>query len=308
MQTVHKGYLLSFIGVFTWAFSEITVKLLQGAVGPVSLTFLRFSLGSLFLFGILGIQRDFRGLGTFFRRCPGLMLTASLLALGLSNIIYFYGLQLTQANVGSALYTTYPIFISLYSIFILGERSNIPLKLVGFCIGFLGTSILMTNFNFALFFAPGNILGNILLVTAAAIWAFYSVLGKKIMRALPDVSNVECKYSALSFALASLPSLAMVGFTEEAPTFLRYSGLEWGLVAFMGFIVTGLGIYVFFKGVIHIEVSRGISLSLLKPVLVTVFAFFILGELPTAALGVSIPLVALAVLLINRRPPPAVIN
>jgi len=44
-----KGYLIIIIGVFTWSFSEIIVKLLQGSVGAISLSFFRYFIGGLFL-------------------------------------------------------------------------------------------------------------------------------------------------------------------------------------------------------------------------------------------------------------------
>ena len=37
-----EGYSIIIIAVFTWSFSEIIVKLLQGAVGALSLSFFSF--------------------------------------------------------------------------------------------------------------------------------------------------------------------------------------------------------------------------------------------------------------------------
>jgi drug/metabolite transporter (DMT)-like permease len=57
-----KGYLIIIIGVFTWSFSEIIVKLLQGSVGAISLSFFRYFIGGLFLLFILVIKRDLSGI------------------------------------------------------------------------------------------------------------------------------------------------------------------------------------------------------------------------------------------------------
>ncbi len=105
------------------------------------------------------IQRDLRDLKVFFKKYFWLMIIATMFGSGISNVLFFEGVQLTQANTGSVLYTTYPIFVSIYSIFVLNEKTNIPRKLIGFFIGFIGIVILMTNFQIGLIFEPANILG-----------------------------------------------------------------------------------------------------------------------------------------------------
>jgi drug/metabolite transporter (DMT)-like permease len=223
-----------------------------------------------------------------------------MIALGISNIIYFFGLQFTEAHIGAALYTTYPIFISIYSIFILKERSNLKLKSIGFAMGFIGTTILITNFNFNLIIDPSNIIGNILIVVAASIWAFYSVLGKVIFNKSDDIKNIDVKYTIISNLLACVPIISILFFTNEINTFLLYSWDQWIIILILGIVATGLGLYIFFKGIKKIEVSRGISLALLKPVIATIFSFIILDEIPNIALYISLPLIFVAILMINK--------
>ena len=221
MDEERKGYLMCFFGVFTWSFSEIVVKLLQGGVGPVSLSFHRFFFGALFLLLIMVFQKDLNGTIKIVKDHPFLAILASMLGLGISNIIYFIGLHYTQANIGAALYSTYPLFISIYAIFILGERTNLPQKFLGYIIGFIGMFILITNFQLGLLFKPENIIGNVLLVLAAAIWGFYSILGKKIFKlengAIP---NIEIKWTAISFLLSCVPIIIILPFTGETESFL----------------------------------------------------------------------------------------
>lgn len=305
MRESTKGYLLCFSGVFTWSFSEITVKLLHGAAGPYSLSFLRFFLGAFFLLFLLATQRHFRqdikDMGMISRKYLKILIIGSAVGLGVSNMLYFVGLQLTQANIGAALYTTYPIFVSIYGIFILKERSNIPFKLLGYFLGIIGIIILMTNFQIALLFQPQNILGNVLLVSAAALWGLYSVMGKIIFRAEgKTVSNIEIKYTIISFIFACIPIFPVIIFSTEWSGFFQYEVNAWGFILFLAFFSTGFGLYIFFIGVRKIEVSRGMSLSLLKPIMVSIFAYPILGEVPSIALVITIILVSTAVILINR--------
>jgi drug/metabolite transporter (DMT)-like permease len=299
-----KGYILCFFGVLTWSFSEVIAKLLQGAVGPISLSFYRFFFGALFLLILLAFQgnvkSDFKDLKIITIKYPKILFLSSAIGLGISNIIYFFGLKYTQANIGAALYTTYPLFISIYSIFILKERSNLRLKFLGYIIGFTGTFILMTNFNFSLFLEPQNMIGNLMLVAAAAIWAFYSVLGKKIFRAEQQMPGVEIKFTIVSFIVACIPIFIVLLFSSELSTFMQHPLWVWGWILFLACISTGLGLYIFFIGVRSIEVTHGMSLSLLKPLMATILAYLILSEPSSIALWISIILVSIAVTLINR--------
>ncbi|MHA1264786.1 MAG: DMT family transporter [Candidatus Helarchaeota archaeon] len=307
MKPTQTGYLFCLIGVFSWSFSEIIGKLLQGRVGPVSLSFLRFFFAGFFLIFLLGIQKDVTNLKELSKKYFLPLLLASIIGLGISNILYFFGLhfELTQANIASAIYTTYPIFAALYAILLLHERKNIPLKTLGFIIGFLGTTILVTNFQLNLLFAPEYIVGNLLLLSAAAMFAINSIVGKKIFSIERSITNIEIKYNLITTILACIPVFLILLFIpEEFGTLFQYDLFEWSLILFLGFISTAFGLYIFFKGIKKIEVSQGISLALLKPILATIFAFIILGELPTNALIVSIVLVSIGVLLINKQESP----
>ena len=296
-----KSYLIIILAVFTWSFSEIIVKLLQGSIGMLSLSFLRFFIGGVCLLIILILKRDMAGIWKMIKENWKLLLIASCLALGLSNVIYFIGITYTQANIGATLYTTYPIWITIYAIFILNERSNLKLKFIGIVIGILGVAILMTNFNLIAFFSSENLFGNVLVLLGAIIWGFYSVLGKKIQMNEPELSNNALKFSMISMFLACIPIFTILIFTPEFDDFMNYDLESWFWILFMGIISTGLGIFLLFEGIKHIETSRGMSLAFFKPIFATILAYFILNELPTLALLFSIILIIIAILLINRR-------
>ena len=230
-----------------------------------------------------------------------LMIVSSCFALGISNIIYFIGITNTQANIGSTIYTTYPIWITIYSIFILNERENLRLKFIGIGICIIGIAILMTNFNLSEFFSSELLIGNLLVLLGSVIWSLYSVLGKKIQINSKDVSNVTLKFSTLSFFLASIPIFLILVFSPEFNSFMQYNLESWFWILFMGIVTTGMGIYLLFWGLQYIEVSKGISLAFLKPIFATILAFLLLSEEPTLVLFISISLVVVSILIINKK-------
>ncbi|MHA1730896.1 MAG: DMT family transporter [Promethearchaeota archaeon] len=300
-----RGYALVFLAVTTWSFSEILQKLLQGDVLPMSLSFLRFFIGTVPLLLVMAVKRDFRGVGGMLRRNWKTIAFASLVAFSLSNFVYFSGIRLTKANVGSAIYTSYPIFVSIYSISLLGERDNLQRKFNGYALGFAGIAILVTQFDLQGFIDADDLPGNALVLLGAALFGFYSVLGKKVQSAEREaVPDVQLKFTTVSMALAAAGNLAVLlvvpAFSAERATLFQYDLRAWTLIIVLGVVSTGVGMYLFFLGVREIEVSRGMSVAMLKPVLTTAFAFLILGELPTVALVVSIPIVAAAVIVVAR--------
>jgi len=301
-QNKYQGYSIMILAVFTWSFSEVIVKLLNNAVGPISLSFFRFSIGGIFLLLILTIKRDFKGLFLIIKNNLGLFLISSCFAFGFSNVIYFLGITFTQANIAATIYTTYPIWITIYSIFLLNEKDNLKYKFVGISIGIVGISILMTHFNFSGFFSLEYLLGNFLVLIGSIVWSLYSVLGKKIQQSEQDISNCALKYSMLSSFFACLTISVILPFSPEVKTFFNYSGYEWFWIIFLGIISTGLGIWLLFEGINRMEVSKAMSLAFLKPIFATILSFFILSETPTLILFISIILVIISIILINRNP------
>jgi len=298
-----KGYLIIIIGVFTWSFSEVIVKLLQGSVGAISLSFFRYFIGGLFLLFILVIKRDLSGIVKMIKDNWPLLLITSCFALGFANVIYFIGVTNTKANVAATIYTSYPMWITIYSIFILNEKSNLKLKFIGIVIGLIGIAILMTNFNIMELFSSENLFGNFFVLLGSIIWSFYSVLGKKIQINEKKTPNIALKFCMVSSFLACIPIFIILIFTPELETFLNYNLDAWFWISFLGIVPTGLGTFLLFEGIKRIEVSKGMSLAFCKPIFATFLAFFLLNELPTIALLISISLVIVSIILINKNPP-----
>jgi len=303
-----KGYISVFFAVFIWSFGEILIKIIQNSVGAYAYTFLRFSIGSLFLFCIIGLKKDISGMGDMFKQNWRLILIASSIGLGISHVLFFIGISNTYANIGSLIFTTYPMWTTLYSVFVLNERTNLKLKFMGIAIGIFGITILMLSFNsnnfFDLEYLFGNynhLFGNLVVLAAAMIWSIYSVSGRKIQKNCEGTVDCDLKFTTLSLSIAIVPFLFILIFTPEFEAILYYDFYTWFWIIILGIFSSGVAYYLFFKGVQWIEVSRGISLALLKPIIAAFFAFLILGEEITIILLISIGLVLFAIYLINQN-------
>ncbi|MFX0135141.1 MAG: DMT family transporter [Candidatus Hodarchaeota archaeon] len=303
-----KGYILVFFAVFIWSFGEILIKLLQNSVGPFAYPFLRFFIGSLFLFSVLAIKKDFSGIKDMLKN-PVLILLASVLGLGISHVLYFIAISNTFANTGSLIFTTYPIWTALYSIILLNERTNLKLKFIGMGIGIFGIAILMLSFQPTEFFNIeqlfrnySHVFGSIVALIASLLWSLYAVLGKKIQNNCEETSDYDLKFTALSFIVTSIFMFFLLIFTPDFNAIFYYDLNTWFLVLILGVVSSGISYYLFFMGIKYIEVSKGISLALLKPIIAIFFAFVILGEDITLILLLSLAIVIFSLYLINRNP------
>jgi drug/metabolite transporter (DMT)-like permease len=301
-NTKIQGYSIIILAVFTWSFSEVIVKLLQQKIGPLALSFFRFFIGGIFLLIILLFKKDLSGFKKLLKENWKFLIISSCFALGISNVIYFMGVRNTQANIAATIYSTYPIWITIYSILLLQEKNNLKLKFIGLSIGIFGVIILMTNFNFIGLFESEYLFGNVLVLLGSILWGLYSVLGKRIQINEKNTTNIPLKFSFISSLLACLPIFVILIFTSEFQNFGNYDIQSWAWIFFLGIISTGLGIFLLFEGIKRLEVSKGMSLAFLKPIFATILAFFILKEIPTLSLYISVGMIIISIVLINKNP------
>ncbi len=313
METQKKSnlnsYLIVLVAVIMWSFSEILQKLLQDTVPPMQKSFFRFFIGSITLLIIALTQKDLKFKDIFIQN-KFEFLFGGFFAYGLGNYIYFVGIENTKANIGSAIYGSYPIFISIYSIFILNERDNLKRRFLGYVIGLTAIFILVTNLQFQNLIASQFIFGNILVLIGSLIWSFFSVLGKRVknkqyaleLQGKEKVTNIDLKWNLITMMFACSFNLLFVFFMpEERITFFQYPVISWIYLILLGVFCTGIGTWLFFVGITKIELSKGISLAMLKPIWVMMFAFIILGELPSIFLAICLPLILFAVYIITKK-------
>jgi drug/metabolite transporter (DMT)-like permease len=304
-----KGYAIIFVAVIMWSFSEILQKLLQDTVPPMQKSFFRFLIGTLTLLVVVIVKKDWE-FKEIFKQNKFAFLFGGFITYGLGNYVYFVGIINTNANIGSAIYGSYPIFISIYSFFILGEKENIKRRLIGYILGLGAIFVLVTEFNFENLLASENLFGNIMVLLGSLIWSSYSVLGKQIKNKYKKIEeeggipiqNIDLKWNILTMVFAGIFNLVFVFIIpEERATFFNYPPSSWLYLILLGVFCTGIGTCLFFVGVSKIELSKGISLAMLKAIFVIILAYFILGETPSILLLVCVPCIIFAVYLITKK-------
>jgi len=226
------GVLLANVATTAWATNAVLGRWLRGDIGPLTLTALRFTVASMF-FAVLLSRRppEERRYGKEKWWILAMSLTG---VVGFSPLLYL-GLRYSTAVNSSLIQGFSPLVTALIAGTLIQEpvtRRQVAGAILGF-IGVVGlisggsiTALLQLNFN------PGDLI----LFVSAVMWAFYSVIGRKVMRkrspvaatalsnflALPILfaaAAIEIQYIPLN---ARLETLAAIAHICVAPTIIGF--------------------------------------------------------------------------------------
>ncbi|MCL5257520.1 MAG: DMT family transporter [Chloroflexi bacterium] len=222
-------------------------------------------------------------------------------ALGVLGITFEIGLSIngfarTSGINSSILISTSPVIIALLSVIRLGER--LTLKTIGgVLVAFAGAAVVagITPWTLSSLLDSSHLIGDLLVLAAAASWALYSVLGKEMME----------KYDTLVFAAYSTPAgaIALVPFAiwEYAHGAVPSpSMVSLGALSYIILLVTVLGRIGWFWAIGRGVASRAGMFMFLQPVAGVGLAVLILGERLTASFGLGVALVLGGLYLVTR--------
>jgi drug/metabolite transporter (DMT)-like permease len=279
------GLILLVVLCLSWGLAFVAIKMSLAYLSPVALTLLRFSIASTLFASYLLYKRA----SIQIRLIPRVAL------LGLTGFtVYHLSLNLgeteTAAGIASLVIASSPIFISLLSKAILGERLT-TFKASGVASAFLGLAVMV---------APGlqasrDPLRVLAILPAPLASAIYTVLGKLYLRDEEPIALTG--YSQLFGLLFLIPLASKSTILEVAS--LPFTG--WIPVLFLGVCSSTLGYTIWFKLLDTGEASMVGSYIYLTTLVAVLGSRIILGEPLTSNLIAGGILVILGVYLTHRR-------
>ncbi len=187
-------------------------------------------------------------------------------------MLFYYSLKYTTAGNSSLIIATDSLMTVLLAVAFLKERMT-RRKALGIALGFAGVLWIVSDGALPALRARGPTLGDLLAFGAALAWAAYSVLSKPVahLYASLDLSWITWAVGALLIS----PSLLADGAVSSLAS---ASLLGWACVSYMALAATGLGYFVYLKGIKEIGAAATARYIFLAPVYVLVLAFLFLGE------------------------------
>jgi drug/metabolite transporter (DMT)-like permease len=278
--------------VLMWGSAFPLVKVALSEVPPVTLGFLRFLLATPIL-ALYSCLKDGRGL-----RAVLLKNRTQLIFMGMTGIMGYQvfqniGVKLTSASNSSIIISSDPIMIALLSGPLLRERMS-RIRALGIAIGFSGVLAIIMSESQGLSAGASSLLGDIFSLGAAASWAIYSILGRRLAT---HHSPIGLTAASMAFGTVFLlPPMYLL----EAPR-LPTTVQVWSVVAVLGLGSSCLAYALWNQVLSEEEASKaGVALFII-PVVAAGLSVVFLSEPFTPPLLAGMVLVFSGVLIAERN-------
>ncbi len=268
------------------------VKLISpDPIAPIAVNVLRLAF-SLTLFWLLWLlAREKQGIQ---RRHLSRFLLCGITGVAVNQSFFIKGLTLTSTVHASLLIMVTPLLISLFAVWVLGERMTVT-KAAGLLLGIGGAALLVGSRSGG---ASGSnpLLGDALILVNAIAYAAYYILVNPLMEAYSSLHVVRWVFT---FGLLFILPFGWADTTAISWSTLSLTG--WGALLFVVFAGTFLT-YVFTAyGIRHLGAAVTGSYIYTQPVFAVIIAAFVLGETTSWDKLLSAALIFTGVWLVGRK-------
>ncbi len=283
MKKFNSGYLYIVLCALIFSIVEVILKYTAGMFHPMQITVLRFLIGGVVLLPFA--LRGMRSRGAAFTRADALFFAAlGFLFVCCAMSLYQLGVVYTKASVVALIFSCNPIFITVLAGLLLGEpvRKNHVLALFLEAVAVL---LIVDPLHARL-----DTRGVVFSLLSAALFALYSVLGKKRAARFGGIAVTSlCSL----FGGAELLALLLIGQTGGGAALydalrlsvfanvpilstLTLASLPWLL--YLGAVNTGLGFVFHMLAMEKVSAQTASLIFFLKPMLAPLFALIFLRE------------------------------
>ena len=267
-------YLLITMVLFGTAFTGS--KVVVGEVPHDVAAMLRFGGAAVFLVLLLGLSRD----GSRFR-WRDLVGGVGLIGIFAYNFFFFWGLTLSPAVDGSLIVPVFSPVLTTVALLVSGRETASALRITGLLTGVAGAVVFFVGISVG-GVSGARVGGDLLYVLAAACWAVYSIISKKVLHGMAPLraTTYATGVGALALAVAAIPSLSTTDWAGVRPS-------TWAIVAFLAIGPTAIAYLFYFRALRSVgPVTATISMFTV-PVFGTVSSVVFLGESFTAIQAVG---------------------
>lgn len=246
--------------------------------------FLRFLIASLTMLFISGFTK---------RKALQFDKKRLVIILGISNgiayLLQYIGMVFATATESSLFVNLSVVWVALISPIALKEKLS-GRKMIGVIVSLLGVVLMTTNLNFSSI-SQGTLLGDLLVISAGALWAFFIVYNKPLIQ---EGKNIIASATwLLIFTLVPLTPIAIFFSTD----FVHLPINAWIAVFYTAIFCWVIPYYLWLKGLRHISAMVSSIVLLTEIIVAALISTFLLGETLTiiSALGATFIIIAIMI-------------
>lgn len=273
-----------------FASMEVVSKPLLGSIDPLTLTFWRFAAGAMVLFTILVRRRGLTSIRTLRGGTVALLFLMGAVNIALAMSLLQTAVKLTSAARAATVFCANPVLVFVISAVFGTEKANV-LKVLGLLAGLAGLVIVSGLYTLTID------TGTVYALLAAAAFALYTVLGKRVSgRTDPVTINV------VSFAAGLLVLFAFLAATGRplSPAPLVASPGAAAAAVYLTLGVSGLAYLTFIRAIRRMGAVAASMVFMLKPAVASLLAMVFLGEVLTPSFWAGLALTSLGSYLVMR--------
>ncbi len=282
-RTHITAYVEVIFAVIVWGASFIATKLALRDLNPVTVVWLRFTIGVI----ILGVAAKLRNQVSLPIKQDWLYFTLlGFLGITFHQWLQSTGLQTVQASTTAWVVATTPIFIAILSWIFLREKLA-WLQVAGIIFGAIGVFVVVSNGDIrGLFTGNFGTPGDVLILVSAINWAVFSILsGRGLKKYQP--TQMMFYVMAIGWLLTSI--LFITGGDIEDIGHMTWT--SFGGICFLGIFCSGLAYIAWYDGLQALPATQIGAFLNIEPLVAVIVAWPILHEsilLITLAGGVII--------------------
>lgn len=285
-------YLEAVFAVVVWGASFIATKVALRDISPVTVVWLRFSMGIAILGMAVALRKQFSLLN---KREWAYFALLGFLGITFHQWLQSNGLQTSEAGTTAWIVSTTPVFMALLGWVVLKERLGL-VKVIGIALALAGVLLVisdgdLSSISFQGFGQPGDML----IMISAVNWAVFSVLSRRGLKAHP--ATLMMFYVMLFGWLFT--SVLFFG-TQDPSQISNLTFNGWMGVAFLGIFCSGLAYIAWYDALQALSTAETGVFLYIEPLVAVVVAFFVLSEAITLASLLGGAIIIAGVWLVNR--------
>lgn len=286
-------YLLITMVLFGSAFTGS--KAVVGQLPHEVAAMLRFGGGAVILVLLLCLRP---GQGKFSWRALAIAGSTGLIGVFAYNVFFFWGISLAPAVDGSVIVPVFSPVLTTLVFLVSGRESASFARIAGLVLGVGGAVVFFLGIGGGDGVSSSRLTGDLLYVGAAACWATYSIVSKKVLGGIEPLraTTYATGVGALGLTLTAVPSLSTVDWPAVPPS-------TWVTLAFLAIGPTAIAYLFYFRALRVVSPVTTTVAMFAVPVFGTLFSVLFLGESFTGLQIVgALITIAGALLAVARRP------